>query len=62
MRIVDYGHIKPRGVKCNHCGAILEYLDIDLRLVRDVYVLICPVCGGTIIKDNDNKKFTKMNY
>lgn len=62
MRIVEYGHIKPREVKCNHCGAILEYLDIDLRHVGDVYFLVCPVCDKVIVKDNDGKKFTMISH
>lgn len=62
MRIVEYGHIKPREVKCNHCGAILEYLNTDLHYMRDVCFLVCPVCDKTIVKDNDGKKFTMMSY
>ena len=31
MRIIEYGHIKPKVVKCNYCGAILEMEWIDIR-------------------------------
>ena len=56
MRVVEYGHIKPKEVKCNHCGAILEYVPNDLRRWADyVYYLLCPVCDENIFRDNNGE-------
>ena len=53
MRIVEYGHLKPKIVKCNHCGAILEYVPNDLEMWSDcVDFLRCPVCRENIFRDN----------
>ena len=60
MRVIEYGHIKPKHVKCNHCGAVLEYLEQDLRLLKNgVYTVQCPVCRGMISKDNEGKELIK---
>ena len=54
MKVVEYGHIKPKEVKCNHCGAILEYIPNDLKhWTDDWYYIVCPVCKGTILRDNN---------
>ena len=59
MRIVEYGHIQPKEVKCNHCGAILEYVpnDIKQHIRYRVPVIFCPVCGKGITTDNDGNYF-----
>ena len=57
MRIVEYGHIKPEVVKCNHCGATLEYVPKDFKYWRDIYYLVCPICKGNITTDNNNVRF-----
>lgn len=60
MRIIEYGHIKPKEVKCNYCGAILEYVSNDLQHWTDYrYFLKCPVCQEKILRDNDGKGFVK---
>lgn len=52
MVIKEYGHIKPREIKCNHCGAILEYTVADVKVKfhndENWYILKCPVCGKGI--------------
>lgn len=55
MRILEYGHIKPKEVKCNHCGTVLEYIPNDLLIhrINDRYYIVCPVCKGTILRDNN---------
>lgn len=58
MRIVEYGHLKPKTVKCNHCGAILEYVPKDI-LPHGYYCLKCPVCKRYIYTDNDGNRFTR---
>lgn len=62
MRIVEYGHIKPRVVKCNHCGAILEYVPKDIKSIASMlhYFLECPICKEYILKDNNGNYLT--NY
>ena len=63
MRIVEYGYIKPKEVKCNHCGAILEYLPCDLQPWKiHSYYLICPVCIGRITTDNNGNYFTIEDF
>ena len=63
MKIIEYGHIKPKIVKCNHCGAILEYVQKDLKETyfrprhERILCLVCPVCGLDIPSDNDGNKF-----
>ena len=62
MRIVEYGHIKPKEIKCNYCGAILEYTFCDLKYwTDDACYLKCPVCHGAILKDNDGKYLTRRD-
>lgn len=61
MRIVEYGHIKPKNVKCNHCGAVLEYVPKDFKCWRDIIYLQCPVCKGNITTDNNNIKFETVD-
>ena len=63
MKILEYGHIKPREVKCNHCGAVLEYTDLDLEYLshRDEYAVQCPVCGKLILRDNNYHKIVKLD-
>lgn len=51
MRIIEYGHIKPKTIKCNHCGAILEYVPKDLIRWRNIYYFICPICKGNVVTD-----------
>lgn len=58
MRIVEYGHIKPEVVKCNHCGAVLEYVPKDFKCFREIYYLMCPICNNNITTDNNGSKFT----
>ena len=54
MKIKEYGHIKPKEVKCQHCGALLEYVNYDLEYWKyGMYYLVCPVCKGNIMTDND---------
>ena len=54
MKIIEYGYIKPKEIKCNHCGAILEYVNYDLTYWKDNrYYLVCPICKGNIMTDND---------
>lgn len=58
MIIVEYGYIKPKEVKCNHCGAILKYLPCDLKPWKiHGYYLVCPVCMGCITTDNYGNYF-----
>ena len=60
MRIIEYGHIKPKEIKCNHCGAILEYITSDLQPWSPyAFYLRCPVCQDKILTDNNGKKLTK---
>lgn len=56
MRIKEYGHIKPKEVKCNGCGAILEYTNVDLQLAANFhYMICCPICNKQIFKDNSGR-------
>lgn len=57
MRIVEYGHIKPKMTKCNHCGAILEYVPNDFKWLKGIYYLTCPICDGGIVKDDNGERF-----
>lgn len=59
MKIIEYGHIKPKEIKCIYCGAILEYTSGDLEKFRDNFYLECPICHMRHLRDNDGNKFTK---
>lgn len=63
MRIKEYGHIKPQEVKCNYCGAILEFDDTDIRYnyTNNKFYIQCPVCGKLIYKNNDFSDIKKQN-
>jgi hypothetical protein len=57
MKIKEYGYIKPREIKCNHCGAILEYVNYDVNMTRKCNCYIrCKVCGKLIYKNDDGSK------
>ena len=60
MRIVEYGHIKPRQVRCKRCGALLEYTDRDLISIIKRYILRCPVCGNGIVRDALGNELDKL--
>lgn len=59
MRVIEYGHIKPKEVKCNHCGTILEYVPYDLITYSKGYYLLCPICGKRIFTNNDGEELIK---
>lgn len=59
MKIIEYGHIKPKEVKCKYCGAILEYVPTDVNVFEDLYILVCPVCNCAIVMDDNGNRLTK---
>ena len=55
MKVVEYGHIKPKYVFCHGCGAILEFTPADQHISNRSlqkgiqndgkdYIIQCPVC------------------
>ena len=64
MEIKEYGHVKPKEIKCNHCGAILEYMYADIKEIPhpNRYIIDCPVCGNAIRKDNDGDLIRKGSW
>ena len=53
MRILSYGHVKPKQVSCNCCGATLEYVPRDIETFRPgtrhaKNFVRCPVCRSVI--------------
>ena len=52
MKVILYGHIKPKSLKCVGCGALLEYVPKDVKnrsnLIDDFQYIRCPVCGKTL--------------
>ena len=57
MRIISYGHVKPKTMFCSCCGAVFEYLPRDIQNFRPGTpaarnFVRCPVCGHiTWVKD-----------
>lgn len=49
MEVVKYGHIKPKEIFCNNCGAVLKYVPMDIKKFRDKDCVICPICGRKLI-------------
>lgn len=52
MKIVSYGRIKPELVDCTGCGAVLEYAPWEVKSLRHLLYVICPVCGKAIVLTN----------
>lgn len=51
MRIVSYGHVKPKEMICKDCGAKYEYLPRDVQTFKPgtssaKNFVRCPVCGN----------------
>lgn len=57
MRILEYGHIKPKVIKCRYCGAVLEYVSGDIKRFRGDSYLKCPVCQGSNALSGDATTF-----
>lgn len=56
MRIISYGHIKPKMMTCGGCGAVFEYLPRDIEIFTGTRtpknLVCCPVCGHvTFVND-----------
>lgn len=49
MKIMSYGHIKPESVACSGCGAVLEYVQREVKSLRNLLYINCPVCGKAIV-------------
>lgn len=57
MKIIKHGYtfIKPRTIKCNHCGCIYEIEDDDVNkdyqpyLRKWYYSVRCPECKDTTV-------------
>ena len=49
MKIISYGHVKPKEKMCAGCGAVYEYLPKDIQNfnsgAKDRNFVKCPVCG-----------------
>ena len=53
MKIISYGHIKPKVMRCGGCGAVFEFLPRDVKnkntgSSKSNNYINCPVCGHTI--------------
>lgn len=59
MRVIEYGHIKPKQIKCSNCGCILEYVPKDLKTYTTGYYILCPICDKRIVTDNDGKELIR---
>ena len=58
MRVIEYGKLKPKEVRCLNCSALLEYTggDIFTYVCRDLDVVKCPICGSYIHKDDNGNE------
>ena len=50
MKIIAYGHVKPKAMLCNGCGAKYEYVPRDVEVwhpgtAHAKNYVRCPVCG-----------------
>lgn len=57
MRILEYGHVKPKVIKCHYCGAVLEYVPSDIKQFLGDSYLQCPVCKGSNALSSDTATF-----
>lgn len=51
MKIISYGHIKPKQMTCKCCNAVFEYLPRDIETFHPgtqhaKNFVRCPVCGN----------------
>ena len=56
MRVIEYGHIKPKQIKCNNCGCILEYVPKDLKTYSKGYYVLCPICDKRFVTDKNGEE------
>ena len=49
MEIIKYGHIKPKEIICNKCGATLKYVPYDIKKFLNQDCVVCPVCGKKLL-------------
>jgi hypothetical protein len=57
MKILSYGHVKPKEKMCAGCGAVYEYLPRDVQSLGSGTTKVrnfvkCPVCGHTSLVDD----------
>lgn len=56
MKVIKYGHIKPRTAFCRGCGAELEFTVADAHFFRKVLGTNCPVCRRFIPESQWDEK------
>lgn len=62
MKILSYGIINPKHLKCKGCYAHIEYTPVDVKShsnkFNTYYYIPCPVCGKWcfVSKEGDSKK------
>lgn len=56
MKILEYGHVHPKHLRCNGCGARLEYTPNDVKVhtnqFHTYYYVNCPVCSKWCFVDD----------
>lgn len=54
MRILEYGHIKPHIKVCTFCGCKFEWAVHDIKELRHIHYVRCPVCGAANVLHEDD--------
>ena len=62
MRVIEYGHIKPQQIKCNHCGGYLEVSTYEDQMSfnhNSKTKIICTKCEREITEEELNQVSVK---
>lgn len=54
MRILEYGEIKPQIRECSFCKCKFEWVPHDIKKLRHIRYVGCPVCGTANVLHEDD--------
>lgn len=55
MRVIRFGHIRPKRIHCFGCGAELEYYAADVKRFNGQAYITCPLCKRSIRLEESRK-------
>ena len=55
MRVIRFGHVRPKRIHCFGCGAELEYYAVDVKRFNGQAYITCPLCKRSIRLEESRK-------